>query len=194
MRNCLMCFIFSTMALALSVAANARVPTGEAAMHKMTPAFRAYVREHADLAMTEHSLHEVPASITLAQGLLESTAGTSNHVVLANNHFGIKAKFGNDSFKQLAIGSVNFSEGAFCKYKSTWWCYRHHSKLLTNGSYAHIKGQCGNNYKGWAYALKRVGYAQDKKYAEKLITLIDKYELWRYDGHNSPVANPDKFI
>jgi len=168
-----------------------RKSIGAPAYHKMPAHFKAYVEEHITVATTEHSLFGVPASITLAQGLLESAAGTSDHVRLANNHFGIKAKDGNPLFVQLAIGKVKFSEGDFAKYASTWWCFRHHSKLLTSGSYAHILSLSGNNYKGWAYRLKRVGYAEDPHYVRKLIKLIENFELWRADGHSKPVANPN---
>lgn len=184
-------FTFCLVLALLAYDAQARVPTGVARFDKMTDKFRAYVSKYSDLAIEEHARFGVPASITLAQGLLESAAGTSDHVRLANNHFGIKAKTKNNLFQQLAIGWVWFSEGKFAKYNSAWWCFRHHSKLLTNGSYAHIKDQAGNNYKYWAYLIKKAGYAEDPSYATKVIKLIDTYELWRYDGHARSVSNPN---
>lgn len=182
------------LAMSIATLAHCRTPTGEPRYDLMIADGRQdradYVRKYEALARVEHDLYGVPASLKMAQGLLECDAGTSTQAREANNHFGIKAKIGNDLFKLLAIGYRVYSEGKFACYASAWWSFRHHSKLLTSGSYAHIPKQCGNNYRGWAYAIKRVGYAQDKHYVPKITGLIDRYELWRLDGHRAPVLNP----
>jgi len=123
----------------------------------------------------------VPASIILAQGLLESDAGDSRLSTNNNNHFGIKcfsrtcrkghcSNFTDDSHKDF-----------FRKYQNAWESYRAHSQLLRAPRYTHLYKLGKSDYKSWAMGLKRAGYATDKYYGEKLINLIEDLELQEYD-------------
>lgn len=142
----------------------------------------AYVNRFADVAQKEMRKYGIPASITLAQGLIETNAGDSRLAKQNNNHFGMKcfskkcgkghcANFTDDSHKDF-----------FRKYKSSWESYRAHSKLLMGKRYRHLKNLGNENYKDWARGLKKAGYATDKRYAEKLIKIIDELKLYRFDN------------
>lgn len=139
---------------------------------------QAYIRRFAPLAVAEMKGFGVPASITLAQGLLESRAGQSSLATKANNHFGIKC-FSRNCKKGHCL---NFSDDThkdfFMRYSSAWASFRAHSKLLSGGRYAGLKGK---GYEGWANGLKKLGYATDPRYAEALIKLIRLYGLDRLD-------------
>lgn len=141
----------------------------------------AYVKRFAKTAQTEMEKFNIPASITLAQGLLESNVGESRLATQNNNHFGIKcfskkckkghcANFTDDSHKDF-----------FRKYKSTWESFRAHSKLLQAKRYRPLYKLDKKDYKGWAHGLKKAGYATDKKYALKIIQLIEDLGLDAYD-------------
>ncbi len=142
----------------------------------------AYVNRFADVAQKEMTKYGIPASITLAQGLIETNAGDSRLAKQNNNHFGMKcfskkcgkghcANFTDDSHKDF-----------FRKYKSSWESYRAHSKLLMGKRYRHLKKLGSEDYKGWARGLKKAGYATDRRYAEKLINIIDELKLYRFDN------------
>lgn len=142
----------------------------------------AYVNRFADVAQKEMRKYGIPASITLAQGLIETNAGDSRLAKQNNNHFGMKcfskkcgkghcANFTDDSHKDF-----------FRKYKSSWDSYRAHSKLLMGKRYRHLKKLGSEDYKGWARGLKKAGYATDKRYAEKLINIIDELKLYQFDN------------
>lgn len=141
----------------------------------------AYIDRFVKVAQTEMEKFGVPASITLAQGLLESNVGESRLSVRNNNHFGIKcfsrscgkghcSNFTDDSHKDF-----------FRKYSSAWESYRAHSRMLGGNRYRKLKQLGTKDYKNWAIGLKKAGYATDKRYAEKLINLIEELELYRYD-------------
>jgi len=141
-----------------------------------------YVNKYASIAVEEMKKYGVPASITLAQGLLESDAGESRLALKNKNHFGIKcfskkckkghcANFTDDSHKDF-----------FRKYKSVWESYRAHSIFLQRKRYAHLKSLGNKNYRAWAIGLRKAGYATDPKYAEKLIKIIEVLELEQFDG------------
>jgi flagellum-specific peptidoglycan hydrolase FlgJ len=142
----------------------------------------AYVNRFVDVAQKEMMKYGIPASITLAQGLIETNAGDSRLARQNNNHFGMKcfskkcgkghcANFTDDSHKDF-----------FRKYKSSWESYRAHSKLLMGKRYRHLKKLGSEDYNGWARGLKKAGYATDKRYAEKLINIIDELKLYRFDN------------
>ena len=141
-----------------------------------------YVERFAKVAQSEMDKYGIPASITLAQGLLESNVGESKLAVRNNNHFGIKC-----FSKRCKKGHcTNFTDDShkdfFRKYKSTWESYRAHSQLLKNGKrYSSLFKLRSSDYKGWAKGLKKAGYATDKYYAEKLINLIEDLDLDKYD-------------
>jgi len=143
---------------------------------------RAYVERYAPIAVREMQSSGIPASITLAQGLLESVAGTSRLALRTNNHFGIKC-----FSKSCAAGHCrNFDDDHhkdfFRSYADPAESYRAHSKFLQSGKrYAGLFKLRANDYKGWAHGLSKAGYATDPKYAAKLISLVERYDLVRYD-------------
>ncbi len=141
----------------------------------------AYVKEYAAAAQTEMDKHGIPASVTLAQGLLESNVGESSLASKNNNHFGIKC-FSRSCKKGHCSNFTDDSHKDFFRiYKSPEDSYRAHSQLLQGGRYKKLYKLKKSDYKGWAYGLKRAGYATDPHYAEKLIGLIEDLNLHRYD-------------
>jgi len=141
----------------------------------------AYVKRFALVAKGEMEKYGIPASITLAQGLIETNAGESKLSVRNNNHFGMKC-----FSKKCRKGHCsNFTDDShkdfFRKYKSAWESYRAHSHLLNGKRYRHLKKLGTKDYKGWAKGLRKAGYATDKRYAEKLINLIETLRLDKFD-------------
>ncbi len=136
-----------------------------------------YIKRFLKTAQKEAELFNIPISITLAQGIIESNAGRSELSQKHNNHFGVKHR-GNGKF---AIYKDDTPRDKFQVYKSAWRSYRDHSKLLTTKRYKHLTKLNRLNYKEWACGLKAAGYATAPKYAEILISIIEKYGLWVYD-------------
>ncbi len=138
-----------------------------------------YLNRHAAAARREMETFGIPASITLAQALLESNAGDSKLAVNSNNHFGIKCRS-----KCLGCTCRNYGDDTrydmFRVFDSVADSYREHSLLLTTPRYARLH-QYGTDFRKWAHGLKACGYATDKRYAEKLITIIENLELDRFD-------------
>lgn len=142
---------------------------------------KAYVTRFAKVAQTEMKKFGVPASIILAQGLLESDAGDSRLAVNNNNHFGVKC-FSRTCRKGHCSNFTDDSHKDFFRiYENPWESYRAHSQLLRAQRYLDLYKLGKTDYKSWAYGLKRAGYATDKFYAEKLINLIEALELHQYD-------------
>ena len=144
-------------------------------------AYEAYIKKYRELAVHEMKKHHIPASITLAQGLLESGAGRSSLARESNNHFGIKCG-GNWRGK-----SVRYDDDAprecFRAYRSVKDSYSDHSEFLRKGArYAFLFRLDITDYKGWARGLKKAGYATDPSYANRLIQIIEDYELYKYDA------------
>ena len=139
-----------------------------------------YIDFYAPIAMEEMKLYGVPASITLAQGILESGAGNGELVRKANNHFGIKCH----SWEGDRVYHDDDEKGeCFRKYTDPKFSYRDHSLFLAKRKrYADLFTLSKDDYKSWAKGLRKAGYATDKKYPEKLISLIERFELYRYDG------------
>lgn len=139
-----------------------------------------YIEKYADMAVDEMYRSGVPASITLAQGLLESAAGQSELAVKANNHFAIKC---HRSWTGPSVRKDDdMKNECFRKYKSPSESYRDHSDFLRyNDRYKFLFELEITDYKGWAHGLKKAGYATDKEYAPKLIDLIERYALHEYD-------------
>jgi len=141
---------------------------------------KAYAKRFAEVAVSEMRKYGVPASITLAQGVVESNAGASTLAAKYNNHFGIKCF----SKKCRKGHCVNFSDNShkdfFVRYETAWNSYRAHSELLTGKRYRHLL-ELNKDYKGWAIGLKQAGYATDPAYANKLIEAIEELELYEYD-------------
>ncbi|MCG8327369.1 MAG: glucosaminidase domain-containing protein [Chitinophagales bacterium] len=141
-----------------------------------------YVKRFADVAQAEMDKYGIPASITLAQGLLESNVGESKLATKNNNHFGIKCFSRSCSKGHCSNFTDDSHKDFFRKYQSSWESYRAHSMLLKRGSrYQKLFKLDHNDYKGWAHGLKKAGYATDKRYAEKIINLIEDLKLYQYD-------------
>lgn len=139
-----------------------------------------YVGRFSKIAITEMEKYGVPASISLAQGLIESRAGTSKLAVANNNHFGIKCFSRRCRKGHCSNFTDDTHKDFFRKFPSPWESWREHSRMISGGRYAKLKKN-GRDFRKWAYGLKSIGYATDRAYAEKLIGIIEKYELWKYD-------------
>ncbi|MCO6478852.1 MAG: glucosaminidase domain-containing protein [Phaeodactylibacter sp.] len=139
-----------------------------------------YVEQYAPVALQEMREYGIPASITLAQGLLESNAGDSRLSRESNNHFGIKCRR-----KCRGCTCRNYTDDdiydMFRVFESPRESYREHSILLSSARYKHLLKLRKTDYKKWAHGLKKAGYATDKRYAEKLIQIIEFLDLGRYD-------------
>ena len=147
-----------------------------------------YIEKYAELAVQEMYRSGVPASITLAQGMLESGNGFSQLALKANNHFGIKCHSG------WTGGRVYHDDDAkgecFRKYDHVNQSYRDHSDFLRyRERYKFLFDLKPTDYRGWAYGLKKAGYATDPNYAPKLIELIEKYKLYQYDTKTASFGN-----
>ncbi|HMQ48365.1 MAG TPA: glucosaminidase domain-containing protein [Saprospiraceae bacterium] len=140
-----------------------------------------YIKDYAPLAQKEKERFGIPVSITLAQGLLESNAGESRLAQESNNHFGIKCRT-----KCKGCTCRNYSDDdvydMFRVFDSVWESYREHSLLLVSSRYKHLLDLPPDDYEAWARGLKKAGYATDKRYAEKLIQIIEFLNLDRYDS------------
>lgn len=142
---------------------------------------RRYVLRFQKLAISEMESYGIPASITIAQGILESNSGQSDLAVSGNNHFGIKCKAKRCKHKNCINKCDDSCRDYFVKYESAWASYRHHSLLLSNPDFRYISLQYCNDYKCWADGLQKKGYATSKTYAKKLISIIEKYNLYYLD-------------
>ena len=139
-----------------------------------------YIQTYKDIAMQEMRDHKIPASITLAQGLLESGAGNSALAREAKNHFGIKCHKGWTG-KTYHMDDDEKDE-CFRKYKNAEESFRDHSEFLCGRTrYAALFDLEITDYKGWARGLKAAGYATNPKYAQLLIDRIELYDLTKYD-------------
>lgn len=139
----------------------------------------AYIQQYKTIAQTEMQAHGVPASITLAQGILESGSGYGSLSKRANNHFGIKCH----GWKGEKVYHDDDAKGeCFRKYADPSESFKDHSLFLsTRSRYAFLFKLKPTNYKAWAKGLKKAGYATDSKYPAKLISLIERYKLYEYD-------------
>lgn len=153
-----------------------------------------YIALYKADAIREMQLFHVPASITLAQGMLESDNGNSALAVYANNHFGIKChkEWTGETYTQ----DDDTKDECFRKYGAVYDSYVDHSEFLkTRPRYAALFELKMTDYVGWAKGLKSAGYATDPKYADRLIDLIERYKLNEYDkleGLSPIVAEPQK--
>jgi LysM repeat protein len=139
-----------------------------------------YIDNHKSLAISHAKKYKVPASITLGQGLLESGAGLSGLALKSNNHFGIKC--GSDWRGASVRAKDDGPNDCFRKYAKVEDSYEDHSRFLSEKSrYRFLFNLRSTDYVGWARGLQKAGYATDKAYANKLIKLIEDYELYRYD-------------
>jgi len=139
-----------------------------------------YIKKYAPLAVIKMHEFKIPASITLAQGILESGNGRSTLASKSNNHFGIKCHRGWTG--ERVYHDDDKKDDCFRKYQYVEQSYNDHSKFLTGRKrYAFLFKLRKTDYKGWARGLKKAGYATDKKYPNKLIKIIQSYQLFAFD-------------
>ena len=184
---CFGCFLFSCKSRKGIVAKNPRDTSKQVEVkqeEKTTPKVYAnnterYIDTHKSTAQQEMSLYGIPASITLAQGILESGSGKGRLSVKANNHFGIKC---HEWTGKKIYHDDDKKQECFRKYKDAKYSFRDHSLFLTERKrYSKLFKLKKEDYKGWAKGLKAAGYATDRKYPQKLVSLIERYELYAYD-------------
>ncbi|MFV0418310.1 MAG: glucosaminidase domain-containing protein [Dysgonomonas sp.] len=142
-----------------------------------------YIDTYKHIAIDHMKKHKIPASITLAQGLLESGAGKSDLAVKGKNHFGIKCHSdwrGKKMYKQ-----DDNPNDCFRVYGSAEDSYEDHAQFLKKQRYSSLFELKITDYRGWAKGLQQCGYATDKAYANKLIKVIEDYELYQHDKKSS---------
>ncbi len=153
----------------------------------------AYIEEYNDIAILEMIAYEIPASITLAQGILESSSGKSRLSVRGNNHFGVKCHSSWTGDRMYHDDDAR--QECFRKYNHPLSSFRDHSLFLFDRKrYAGLFELRKKDYKGWARGLKKAGYATDPRYPKKLIELIETYELHKYDDFDKSFLYGGKVI
>lgn len=141
--------------------------------------FLAYIEQFKEVAMEHCRTHGIPASITLAQGLLESNAGSSYLASRGNNHFGIKCHRWSGEAVEY---DDTLQHDCYRKYGSPEDSYLDHSRFLRGKRYTPLHSLDTTDYRGWAHGLRTCGYAEDPDYPQKLISIIERYTLHRYDS------------
>lgn len=142
-----------------------------------------YIEKHKGLAVEQMLRHRIPASITLAQALLETGGGRSRLAREANNHFGIKCHSSwNGPYIRV---DDDAPREKFRVYRTVAESYEDHSQFLKQPRYASLFKLSKNDYKGWAHGLKKCGYATNPRYGYSLIELIQRYDLHKYDNFSS---------
>jgi flagellum-specific peptidoglycan hydrolase FlgJ len=140
-----------------------------------------YIRTFSEMAQAEMKSFGIPASITLAQGILESGSGQGELAKKTNNHFGIKCHKG--WYGEYELHDDDEKGECFRKYVHPMLSFRDHSLFLVSRSrYSALFKLRSDDYVRWAKGLKEAGYATDRKYPQKLIALIERYELYRFDN------------
>ena len=146
-----------------------------------------YIEIFKSTAIKEMNRSGIPASITISQAILESAYGNSTLAIYANNHFGIKCK-PDWTGQTYAIGATCYK-----KYSSVIESYEDHSNHIKSRKwYADLFKLKITDYKGWAYGLKKAGYAQDPNYAFSLIQIIEKYKFYSFDSLYSPSVSTNE--
>lgn len=140
-----------------------------------------YVDQFKLVALAEMQTHGIPASITLAQGLLESGTGRSTLARKNHNHFGIKCFSKKCRKGHCSNHSDDHHKDFFRIFESPEESYRAHSQVLMKDRYKNLFQLPITDYKGWSHGLRKAGYATDPRYGDKLVRMIDDLELWRYD-------------
>lgn len=145
----------------------------------MQQAYAKYIKKYSHIAVEQQKTHNIPASITLAQGLLESAAGESDLAKKGNNHFGIKCS--NWQGDKIYADDDRQNE-CFRKYQTAESSFEDHANFLSSRNrYKALFELAPTDYKAWAYGLRKTGYATDPKYAAKLIRIIEDYDLHKFD-------------
>lgn len=163
------------MSLAAALLINVFVAQGVSA-----GAYEDYIARYSSLAVEQMTEYGIPASITLAQGLLESAAGRSTLAREGNNHFGIKCHAGWEGGTMLRNDDA--PDECFRVYPSVGDSYTDHSKFLRRKRYESLFDLDPGDYAGWARGLRRCGYATDPNYADRLIAIIETYGLYAFDS------------
>lgn len=152
-----------------------------------------YINTYKHIAIKKQKEYKIPASITLAQGILESGSGNSKLATKANNHFGIKCHKGWTG-KTIRVDDDAKNE-CFRKYKKAEDSFRDHSLFLTQrGRYSFLFDYKTTDYKKWATGLKKAGYATNPKYPQLLIKIIEKYNLDQYDKNQGKNQKTKKVV
>jgi flagellum-specific peptidoglycan hydrolase FlgJ len=142
----------------------------------------AYIERYHHVAVAEMNKFGIPASVTLAQALIESGFGKSKMATQINNHFGIKCTTYQRRQKgKCYIFADDTKYDRFVKFESAWASYRAHSMVLKYDRYKPLYELGEQDYEGWALGLQAAGYASDKNYAKKIVRIIELYELYEYD-------------
>ena len=151
-----------------------------------------YIEKYVELAVSEMNEFGIPASITLSQGILESGNGESYLAREGKNHFGIKCH----GWEGMKIYADDDAENeCFRKYKKVNQSYRDHSEFLTtHRRYSSLFELRITDYKGWAKGLKKAGYATSPTYAENLISVIERYDLYQFDNGTSNQNKQELFV
>lgn len=161
---------------------------GASAQMKWNSAYQSYIDQYKDLAIEQMLRYNIPASITLAQGLFESAAGRSNLTRSGNNHFGIKC---HGWTGKRTYHDDDAAGECFRAYENARQSYEDHSRFLaTQSRYARLFSLKRTDYRGWARGLKQCGYATNPQYASKLTQIIELYGLNKYDR----ATTYDRFI
>jgi flagellum-specific peptidoglycan hydrolase FlgJ len=141
----------------------------------------AYIQRYAAIAMAEMREYGIPASISLAQGMVESNAGASTLAVRNNNHFGLKC-FSKKCHKGHCSNFTDDHHKDFFRiFNTPWASYRAHSILLSQGRYKPLHQLGTKNYREWAMGLDRLGYATASGYGAALIQCIEDWQLYKFD-------------
>lgn len=171
--------VISTLILLLATSVFSQVTTKELAV--------AYIRNYSSMAVREMKRSKVPASITLAQGMLESDYGRSDLAKESLNHFGIKC--GKDWTGDKIYHDDDAKNDCFRKYESVEDSYSDHSEFLAGRDrYASLFELATTDYKGWATGLRRAGYATDPNYSNRLIKIIEENNLSHFDSDSEGVV------
>jgi LysM repeat protein len=153
----------------------------------LSQAYLSYIDQYHKIAQKQQREHGVPASITLAQGLLESGAGQSYLSKSSNNHFGIKCS---DWQGEKIYYDDDTKDECFRKYSQVLDSYEDHCAFLkTRPRYASLFELKPTDYEGWAFGLKKAGYATDPTYAYKLISIVENYSLHKFDIEEAYAKN-----
>lgn len=167
----------------------AGIGNARAEAQRKVPSFEKYIKQYSDLAIEHQKQYRIPASITLAQGLFESGAGQSALARKSNNHFGIKCH--SDWRGGRVYHNDDLQGECFRKYNRAEESYEDHAHFLADRPrYAPLFKLNIKDYKGWAKGLQKCGYATDRAYANKLIKVIEDYELYRFDTAKGSTKRP----
>ena len=159
------------------------VPMAVSAQMKWNSAYQQYIDQYKDLAIEQMKKYRIPASITLAQGVFESGAGRSDLARKGNNHFGIKCHGWQG---RTVRANDDAPDECFRAYDNAWQSYEDHSRFLVNSNrYRKLFSLSITDYRGWAHGLKAAGYATNPRYAQSLISIIERFGLAQFDTKQS---------